>query len=179
MFWVLFAGVPTNAAIAHEITAVEGQVLATALGHAELRGLEPLVRQLHALGYLPWQRLGVVRDEPPRPREAGSGLPRVGEFRSRVGVSGADHDAARLDAGGLLNGRSGLIGDSALDANEVQHDQRGALAAGLDDQCLAVKRVEHAIGAALVVIARHRNAHRWSDVNHAHTDADFGGRALR
>src|ERR1043166_1475668 len=96
-----------------------------------------------------------------------------------MGVSGADHDIARLDPSRLLNSCPRLISDLPPDTDEIQHHQSGALPARFDDQCLAIKRVENTVGAALMIITCQRDAQWWSDVGERRPHAAIGGQILQ
>jgi hypothetical protein len=89
-------------------------------------------------------------------------------------MGGTDHHAAARDAGAFLDLGTRRVGDPAGDADDVQHHERCAFTAGIEDHGFAEQRVEHTIGAAFVIIAGHADAERRSDVHAGHADAKVG-----
>ena len=92
-----------------------------------------------------------------------------------MAVRGADHGALARHACALGDEPARLLDDAGGQARHVAGDQRRPLAVLFEHDGLGVQIVMHALGAAVVVVARHGHAGRRRDAHRGAPHAQFAG----
>ncbi len=175
---VHFSRVPTNGSVAHEITSIESQVGTTSHGPVQFSGLQAVVGRTHRFGDAAWQLARVLNGHLILSAHVVDTLAGTSQFRAGVRMCCVDHHQLSRDPRRLLDFRPGLIRDFACHADNVQCHKSRALAIPFDDNRSSVERIQHALGATLVIVTGHRCAQRRSDIHPRDSHTRLGsGRA--